>query len=224
MTITKDIERKRTEYQRRFFSFGVSLRSLKWKSEESMKLRHHELLRDLNIEGKSILDVGCGFGNILPRLKEKASRFRYTGVDIVPEFIKVAKEQYAQYRFVVRDYVEHPLAEHFDLVLCSGVLNSNFESALSYRRKAIAVMFAHAKEALAFNMAGDYPQPPNTADRTIYYADSLEMLRYCVSLTPRIIFRSQYCPKDFTIILFKEKPRRATSRRSWSGRGSKQAG
>jgi len=56
-------------------------------------------LADLNFEGKTILDVSCGFGDIIPLIAKKAKKINYTGVDIVPEFIQVAKEKYPRHRF-----------------------------------------------------------------------------------------------------------------------------
>ena len=85
----------------------------------------------------------------------------------------------------------------------SGTLNSNVEYPMDCREKAIKIMFDHAKEAVVFNMAGGYPQPTNKEKYKVWYANSLEILKFCLSSSPKVIFRHHYRMKDFTLIIFK---------------------
>ena len=125
------------------------------------------------------------------------------GVDLVPEFIKISKRRHPQYKFKVLDYFKNPLTRKFDIVILSGALNSNIKNAVNYRKNAIKTMFDHTKESLAFNMAGGHPQPRNKKGNSVYYADSLVILKYCLTLTSKIIFRHHYRKIDFTIIMYK---------------------
>ena len=54
-------------------------------------------------------------------------------------------------------------------------------------------------------MLGAHPQPANEKDSNVWYADSLEILEYCMTLTHRVILRANYHSKDFTILMYKEK-------------------
>lgn len=190
-------------YQRSFEKYGVHPKALQWKSEKAAELRYRELVADLDFEGKAILDVGCGFGDIIPFILSKSKQFKYTGVDIVPEFIKVAKERYPGYQFLLRDFFGHPLSKTFDVIISSGTLNFKIPEALAYRQRAIRLMFDQAKEILAFNMAGGHPPPENKKSSRVYFVDSLKILEYCFSLTSKLIFRHHYHRKDFTIVMFK---------------------
>ena len=138
-------------------------------------------------------------------LTKRYKGVEYVGVDIVPEFIKVAKEKHPDLRFEVEDYFNHPMNEKFDIVLASGTLNSNVKDNMEFRKNAIKVMFEHTKKVLAFNMLGKHPQPKNKKDSNIWYADSLEVLKYCLSLTRRVAFHANYHPKDFTIFMYPVK-------------------
>jgi len=92
----------------------------------------------------------------------------------------------------------------FDIIISSGALNSNLKNIYSFRKKAIKALFDHALETVAFNMAGLYPQPKNKKKYKVYYVNSLIILKYCLSLSPKVIFRHHYHQKDFTLIIFKD--------------------
>lgn len=190
-------------YQKSFEKYGVSPKSLKWASKRAAEQRYEQIVADINFEGKSILDVGCGFGDIIPRISGKAKRFDYKGIDLTPEFIREAKKLYPGHKFVVGNYFAKPLKENFDVVICSGALNLNVKDNLDFRKKAIKTMFKQAKEVLVFNMAGRYSQPKTSSKSNVWFANPLEILEYCLGLTKKVILRHHYHSRDFTMVMFK---------------------
>ena len=190
-------------YQKALEKYGISPKALQWSSWESQAKRLRELVKDIDFEGKSVLDVGCGFGDFINYIAAKNINFRYKGIDIVPEFIEFAKNRYSQFEFEARDYFNNPLEENFDIVVTSGTLNNYPENPMEDRKKNIATLWEHTNEVLAFNMAGGHPQPENSPEKRVFYADSLEILNYCFSLSSKVIFRHHYHDKDFTIVIFK---------------------
>ncbi len=198
-----DFRKKIKSYQGTLKRHGVGPKALQWTSTAAADLRYKELVADIEIEGMTILDVGCGFGDIIPYLAKKTDKFVFTGVDIVPEFVKVAIKNYPQHQFLVNNYFDNPIDKKFDVVMSSGALNSNIKNPYRYRKRAIKTMFDHAKKGLVFNMAGFSPQPKNREGSRVYYANSQKILKYCLSLSSRVIYRHHYHPKDFTIVMFK---------------------
>lgn len=190
-------------YRKAFEKYGVDARALHWVSKKAQELRVKELIKDLDFEKKSVLDVGCGFGDIIPFIQKKAKRFKFTGVDLVPEFLEVARNRYPNYEFLITNYFKNPLEDKFDIVITSGTLNGSIKNALEYRKRAIKTIFEHAKEACAFNMAGGHPQPENKKGYKVYYVDSLEIFEFCLTLTSKIIFRQHYRKRDFTVVMVK---------------------
>jgi ubiquinone/menaquinone biosynthesis C-methylase UbiE len=197
-------DRTRVNYLKAYRKYGLNPKSLRWKSKKAADLRYFELTKDIDFEGKRVLDVGCGFGDLIPFISKKAKNFTYTGVDLMPEFIAVCRQRFKDNEFIQRDYYSNPLKKRFDIVLTSGTLNSNSKDALGFRKKAIRVMFEKAKEVTAFNMAGGHPRPVNRFKKgSIYYADSLSILKFCLSLTSKIVFRHHYRKQDFTVVMYK---------------------
>ena len=87
------------------------------------------LFRSLGpIEGKEILDIGCGEGELSTQLAKLGARV--TGIDISPELVEVAKQRAVadqvqdRTTFLVWDILDKPLPkERFDLLTCSEVLH-----------------------------------------------------------------------------------------------------
>jgi 2-polyprenyl-3-methyl-5-hydroxy-6-metoxy-1,4-benzoquinol methylase len=66
--------------------------SLGWRGDAS-QLRRFEILSGLgDFSGHSILDAGCGYGDLKAYLDQRCPGFNYLGVDQMPEFIEEAKE------------------------------------------------------------------------------------------------------------------------------------
>ncbi len=192
------------EYQERYKKYGLDPKSLLWKSRGAAHQRFRQFWAEIDFNGKSVLDIGCGFGELGKFLLKKYKNVDYTGIDIVPEFIENAKSMVPGGNFFVADFMKDNLNGPYDAVVASGVLNSNKGSQnLEYRKIAIKKMFELTSNVLAFNMLGSHPAPTNKKDSNTWYSDSLDLLEYCMSLTRRVILRANYHPKDFTIFMYR---------------------
>lgn len=193
-------------YQKNFQKYGVDAKALSWAGRGAAHQRFRAIWKEIDFNNKSVLDVGCGFGEMAKFLRKRYVGVKYKGVDIVPEFVKEAKKRYPFYEFQQRDYFNDPMEEKFDVVMASGTLNSNLGPAnVEFRKKAIRIMFEHTRSVCVFNMLGAHPQPETPKGSNVWYADSLEILDYCMSLTRRVVLRANYHPRDFTIFMYPVK-------------------
>ena len=193
-------------YQEKFQKYGVSPKSLLWKEKGAAHQRFRQFWAEIDFNQKAVLDIGCGFGELGNFLTKRYKGVSYTGMDIVPEFIKEGKKLYPKLDLVLGNYLTDRVYKKYDIVVASGILNSNMgEENLKYRTDAVNKMWAYTKDILAFNMLGGHPQPTNDPKSNIWYADSLEIFKYCMGLTRRVILRANYHPRDFTILLYKVK-------------------
>jgi len=190
-------------YKKSFKKYGVNPRALKWHSEKAAKQRYAQIVADIDFENKSILDVGCGFGDIIGFISAKTKYFNYTGMDAVGDFIKEAKRRHPKQKFIIANFLGKPTSKKFDISIASGILNSNVKDNLNYRKKIIKKLFKSTKYALVFNMAGSHLQPRPKKTSNVWFADSLEITEYCLTLTSKIILRNHYHKRDFTIVMFK---------------------
>ena len=191
-------------YKNKFEKYGVDPKSLLWKTRGAAHQRFRQFWAEIDFSGKSVLDIGCGFGEFGKFLLKRYKNVDYTGIDIIPKFIDAAKKEVAGGKFEVKDYNE--IDDRYGVVVASGVLNSNMRGRnLKYRQKAIKKMFSLSKNIFALNMLGGHPSPINKPESNIWYADSVEILKYCLSLTRRVILRHHYHPRDFTVFMYKIK-------------------
>lgn len=188
-------------YQQGLDDYGESPLALHWTDYRSMAIRFKYLVDELDIEGKSVLDAGCGMGDLLPYLYSKADNFDYLGVDINPGFIEIAKKRYEGHRFEVGNPFNGKFGRQFDVVVTSGVMNINVKNWQKHRKTMIKNLLGLSRQALAFNMAGGFqPLPHNSL---IAYANAQEILDFCRQLSPKVNLRTGYLQDDFTITMFK---------------------
>jgi len=93
----------------------------KWKKKN--KHYHQDTERLLNFlvpENSSVLEIGCGTGDILSRLKSEKKK----GIDISPKMIAMAKKKYPKIDFAVGDAENLNLNEKYDYLILSGVVGS----------------------------------------------------------------------------------------------------
>jgi len=196
------VEQHKKSYQAAITQHGDSLKSLYWASYKTAAQRYKELLVDVNLEGKTILDVGCGTGNLIPYLLAKCDNFSYRGIDIMSEFISQANTSYPGFNFAVADFWAKEYQETADIVVTCGTLNFAILD-IGKRKEMVKKMFEQSKVATIFNMAGQHPiKKPLSKSGLIGYTDALEILNYCFTLTSKVVFRHHYHPNDFTIVLF----------------------
>ena len=82
-------------YGERYRSFGDSARGMDWKDEVSQRLRFTVLARYLDLSGSpTVLDVGCGNGELLAFLREQGFTGGYHGIDISAEMVEACRRRF----------------------------------------------------------------------------------------------------------------------------------
>jgi ubiquinone/menaquinone biosynthesis C-methylase UbiE len=71
-----------------------TVESLGWRNINSQQARYKALTKVGDLSGASMLDVGCGYGDLKAYLDQHYTDFDYIGIDLQPEFINQAKARY----------------------------------------------------------------------------------------------------------------------------------
>src|SRR5919109_3859483 len=102
-----DDERNVRYYTDLIGKYGVDVRALDWGSRESQAVRFSVLAEVGQLHDASVLDVGCGLGDFFGWLKSAGIGVEYTGIDITPKMIEVARQRFPETRFELRNLLEN---------------------------------------------------------------------------------------------------------------------
>src|SRR5260370_22080559 len=81
-------------YRKRWEQYGFDSRTLGW-NKDCQWVRFEAVFEGLREEDfASVLDVGCGFGDLLGYLRSKGWRGRYIGVDLMCQVIGEARKRH----------------------------------------------------------------------------------------------------------------------------------
>ncbi|RKY24101.1 MAG: hypothetical protein DRP83_08155 [Planctomycetota bacterium] len=188
-------------YQPRVKPHLANFDVLDWAGPEAQQARFEVLTEHVDLpRGVSLLDVGCGLGDLLAYLQLAGLAVDYTGVDVVAEMLARARLAHPEARFVQADIFGDASAlagEMFDIVYCSGTLNLNLGNNLRFVAQALPRMLAHAKGYLAVNFL-HARKPP--ADARYFAYQPTKVIEIVQPLCQSVKLVEDYLPNDFTLI------------------------
>lgn len=185
--------------------FGDSNCAVLWNNAQSQYLRFFQLIKNLNIQDPeiSVLDVGCGNGELYKFLHFCGFRGSYTGIDINENLLLIARNKYCaeNVRFLKVDLLGDNFESNYDYVLMSGLFNADYGQDFSWVCRFIGAMYNRCKKAAIFNMISTHV---NFRDEGLYYVSPGELLSYVIShVTPSVVLIHNEPPYNFQIELKK---------------------
>jgi SAM-dependent methyltransferase len=145
-------------YNERFKLHGRDIRTVGWGSSADQVLRFDVLFRGLDPRGKTILDVGCGLGDLVPYLQERTGgEFSYFGVDVAEKLIIDARNVHGSNscRFLHGDAFRNDLPQ-VDIAVLSGALSMRTQGIIEYAKATLERMYLLAQEAACLNFLSKY--------------------------------------------------------------------
>lgn len=188
-------------YGRRFAEFGVDLRTLNpGKYYEVQHAVHASVGR---LDGKVLLDIGCGFGNYYEYLRERGISVSYIGYDFIEPFVEVARERFPEATFAVKDVTRTEIDNEADYVVMCQVFNNRYSDSdnADVVKAVVRKAFASARIAVSVDMLSTYVSYRD--DKMAYFSPE-EMFAFAKSLTPYARLQHDYAPHHFTLFLYKE--------------------
>lgn len=208
-----DLENIKTFYASLLKKYGHDHpMALHWTSKNTQELRFLVLALIDELNGHSILDVGCGVGDLYGFFQREKIKVDYTGWDISSEMVAAAREKYPNGKFEVVDILDEETSHHlpltpyhlpfkqFDYVFASGTMNVAIADHERWVLRLIARMYSCAKVGVGFNLLSS--ASPDK-DHTFYYAEPERILAACRQLTPNVVLRHDYLPGDLTMFLYR---------------------
>ncbi len=182
-------------YKNALKKHGANAKGLNWHDTHS-QIKRFEVIYDLISSdlqrSDTIVDAGCGFGDLALFLEDKIS-IKYIGYDTIDQTVAIAKER-TKCPIYRKDILVDPL-QQADFYIASGSMNilSRFETFLFIER-----CFEHSKKGFIFNL----PYGKDESKHFNYFLPQ-EIKHFCKKFECEIVSESGYLPNDFTVYLRK---------------------
>lgn len=190
-------------YNKRLKEYGYDSKSLGWGGGRERQDLRYKVLKEIGVlSNESILDVGCGFGDLYDYCLMNNWQGEYLGIDINQNLLNVAINQYPSIKTEKIDLLEDKFEQKFDWVLSSGVFNAKLEAEdnIGYITKMLTKMFTTSNKGVACDFMTtyvDYQHP------IAYHLDPAEAIAIGKKLTDRLIIRMDYLKYEFCLYLYK---------------------
>jgi len=184
-------------YTELYEKFGTHPASLGW-PKGRQDLRFQVMSEIGNIRNSKVLDVGCGFGDLLSYFKSKKIKINYTGIDINNKFIEIAKSKHIKTRFYVRDIEKTKFNEKFDWVFAIGTTNRS--GSHDYIENLLKEMFRISRKGIAMDFMSTYV---DFRRKGSFHASPERVFKIAKKLSKRVVIRHDYLPFEFCIYIYK---------------------
>lgn len=188
-------------YESRLSQHGHSHKTVGWGSVEDQILRFDMLCRGLDLKGKTILDVGCGLGDLVPYIDAcTGGDFSYTGIDISPALIVSAQKNFKQsnVRFICAEMTALQNSEKYDITFLSGALSYRVDDNIGYTKLVLSKLLPVTRQTVAVNFLSTYV---DYQDKKNFHYSPEEIFKYAKSLTRWVTIYHDYPLWEFTVQL-----------------------
>lgn len=190
-------------YNERLTSLGETAQALGWRDSAQQKLRFRLLAEIAPLTGASILDIGCGFGDLLEYMTEAgAQEVSYTGTDLNPALVEVARKKHPSGLFHATTDLSQFADGSQDYVFLSGLFNFKIEDNTGFMQDTLRESFRIARRGVSFNLLGSYV---DFKEDHLFYHDEKEVFHFAKTLTRFVTLRADYPLYEFTVYLHKEE-------------------
>ena len=202
-------------YRRLFKKFGADPRADGYSDELARTERFKMYCRHFDFSGKSVLDVGCGMGMLLPYLvSHGVAPSRYVGVDIIPEKISAADKRMPAWisdnfdedidiEFVAGDVTK--ITDLFQIVIACSIFDvkqRDVSTTFKIACRTMEQMWGRCTEGIGVDFFSPYaldiqpfnaPIPPEWV-----FTWAMQ------NLNQRVMLDYTYLPHDYSIIAYRD--------------------
>lgn len=185
---------------------GPTAEGMGYKNADAQELRYRIISEVTDLNGLAVHEVGCGVGHLAGLLTRWAPRARFSGSDILPASIDIARRTHPACRFAVRDVLGPSDGWRYDVVVTSGMLNLRLEyddaAWEQWVCQVLRNMYAMCTVALAFNGMSDQV---DFRDPNLFYANPMDIAEFCrAELSPQVVVRHDYPLYEYTVYVYRD--------------------
>jgi SAM-dependent methyltransferase len=199
---SNDKKKINDRYNERLKSHGATIQALASGSDERRNIRFN-ILTEVGVqEVDSVLDLGCGFGDYRTYLKKKNIVVKYTGVDINPNIIEIAKRNFPGEDFRVADIQEDSI-EQFDYIVSTSSFNLKLANENNYEfiENLLISNYRIARKGIAIDFLTSYVDFQGNPEAAFYYEPE-KIFSIAKKISKRVSIRHDYPLFEFCLYLY----------------------
>ena len=203
-----DDKKIKDHYTNLFEVHGISEKSVQYTDKYSQYARFFFLTQFIQKEA-SILDIGCGLGDLYTFLNSNEFSGSYHGIDIVPEFIDHCRLQFSKHSKAKFSEILNNEAypSGYDFLVLSGVFNNKRKDNWEFVCTTIQKMFSACEIGIAFNIMSSYV---DYKDDHLFYCAPEDIFTFVKKelnghpiLVHNYVLKKNGFPHDYTVTVLK---------------------
>ena len=190
-------------YQSRLAQFGAVPAAI-GEPKQRQRFYFHFLLDSPEFStSRSLLDVGCGYGDLEEYLRQAGWSGRYTGIDIVPAIVEAAHTLRPEVDIRLLDLEIDTLEEHFDWVTSIGVLTGKTTEIdyYCYLESMLGKMWERSLRGVSFNLFSPYVDFQHPVHAHPDMGKVIEIVR---KFSRRFAIRNDFMPYEYAVYVYRD--------------------
>jgi len=205
-----DIDRKKylNRYDERLVKYGYDPKTLGWggsSKRQNLRFAIHMQLQNFTFgkKIKSVLDIGCGFGDMGSYLKQNFPKIAYTGIDINKKLVKVGFDRDSSLDLRVGNVLDMDLGS-YDLVCESGIFNFKLENEdqVDYIEKMLSRFYELCNVGVSCDFMSTYV---DFMHKQAFHMPENIAISLAKKITKRVVLRNDYLDYEYCLYLLKQK-------------------
>lgn len=197
-------EKYRQRYNERLAEFGYDPKSLGW-MKGRQRVRFEALTRFVDLAKiGSVLDVGCGFGDLFGFLRDRGYTGNYVGIDFIERLVEVGREVYPEADLRTSTIADFDADVSFDLVVSCGIFNAPHETSektLTHIESTLGQMFQISNVAASADFISSYV---DRRDDGVQYTRPEDVFSFAKQNTKRVALAHDYLPFEFSVCMYRD--------------------
>jgi SAM-dependent methyltransferase len=199
----EDLSGTRRRYAERYATYGYDPRTLGW-NKGRQRVRFAAATEGLRPEDcGSVLDVGCGFGDLYAFLRADGWQGKYLGLDIVPELLQEARNRFGDGAdFAELDLTRERPEGSWDLAVALGIFNHSLgPHHIDFVNAMLEAMWESTTRVVVLDFLSTSAEQRR---KDLFYADPAKIYGLASRFSRRVAIHHAYMPFEFQIKIWHE--------------------
>lgn len=180
--------------------YGVhSNAALGWNEAAGQEARFRVLSGIGQLNGRTVLDAGCGHADLFAYLVKLYPQLHYYGIEQVPAFLQVAVERYIHLpavKLYEGDFMEAGLPGADYTIACGSLNYHSCDEAFIFN--AIRKLFYNSRIGFGFNLL----QKIEPASGFLRAYEPADVIAFCHTLTNSVRLFENYYGDDYSVFMY----------------------